>query len=157
MSKSIYFTNGTWTEMQIICDFYESSETSSQSTYFKVMHKTWNYEALTVMFDISGAKCHLNRCISYCRTSCSATVLLFIYLFLCITPAHLYRSLSNWFTVYRFILSAGVTELSEKCMWPYGKTLSAVLQTFRLSHKRSIILAQTLRFLLGSWSRDENN
>lgn len=76
----------------------------------------------------------------------------FIYLFiyLCITPAHLYRSLSNCFTVYRFILSAGVTELSENCMWPYGKMLSAVLQTFRLSRKRSIILAQTLRFLLGS-------
>lgn len=93
------------------------------------------------MFDISRAKCHMNRCISYCRTSCCATVLFF---FFCIAPAHLYRSLSNCFTAYRFILSAGVTELSEKCMWPYGKMLSAVLKTFRLSHTPSIILQRRL-------------
>lgn len=64
--------------------------------------------------------------------------------FFCITPAHLFRSLSNCFTAYCFILSAGVTELSEKCMWPYGKMLSAVLQTFRMSHTPSIILQRRL-------------
>jgi len=125
--------------------FYEILETShidskhfSESRHFKVMHKTWNYEAQTVMFDISRAKCHMNRCISNCRTSYCATVLSFFFF---ITPAHLYRSLSNCFIAYRFILSAaGVTELSEKCMWPCGKILSAVLQTFRLSHTPSIIL-----------------